>query len=294
MTAMFTDIQKFSSFSELLSASQLVALLNYYLTKMSDIIMDERGTVDKYEGDAIVALVGAPLLMAGGEHAVHACAAALKMKKAEIVMNEEILKIASAPKPEDMSDDLYEAFCIMVKNKKILFTRIGLNSGEMTAGYMGSENKKNYTMMGNNVNLASRLEGVNKQYSTGGIMISEHTEKLLGDRFIVRPLDRVQVVNVKTPLRLYELVAEKADADEDLIKYMRNWRVALKAFEAREYAKALEMFKKLAAHKADDKVVRYYISLTENFFVKGKYPVEKDDVGVSFNPENGVFTLLQK
>ncbi len=294
MTAMFTDIQKFSSFSELLSASQLVALLNYYLTKMSDIIMDERGTVDKYEGDAIVALVGAPLKMEGGEHAVHACAAALKMKKAEIVMNEEILKIAAAPKPAEMSDDLYDAFCIMVKNNKILFTRIGLNSGEMTAGYMGSENKKNYTMMGNNVNLASRLEGVNKQYSTGGIMISEHTEKLLGDRFIVRPLDRVQVVNVKTPLRLYELVAEKSEADANLVKYMDDWRIALTKFEKRDYKAALADFKSLAERKKDDKVVRYYAKLTEDFFVKGKYPVEKDDVGVSFNPENGVFTLLQK
>ena len=203
MTAIFTDIQKFSSFSELLTASQLGSLLNFYLTRMSDIIIEEHGTVDKYEGDAIVALVGAPVEMT--DHASRACAAAIKMKKAEVVMNQEIVQIASGEKPADMEQDLYDAFKIMVANKKTIFTRIGMNSGEMIAGYFGSENKKNYTMMGNNVNLASRLEGVNKQYHTNGILISAATRDLFGDEFIVRSLDRVRVVNVNTPIRLYEL-----------------------------------------------------------------------------------------
>ena len=173
MTAIFTDIQKFSSFSELLTAAQLGELLNYYLTIMSEIIIAEHGTVDKYEGDAIVALVGAPVEMK--DHAKRACAAAIKMKKAEVIMNAEIEKVAAGEKPADMSQDLYDAFKIMVANNKKIFTRIGMNSGEMIAGYFGSQNKKNYTMMGNNVNLASRLEGVNKQYSTGGILISAAT-----------------------------------------------------------------------------------------------------------------------
>ena len=292
MTAMFTDIQKFSGFSELLTAGQLVALLNYYLTKMSDIIMDERGTVDKYEGDAIIALVGAPVQM--DDHAQRACAAAIKMKAAEDVMNQEIAQIAAGEKPAEMDEELYQAFKIMVENNRKLFTRIGLNSGEMIAGYMGSENKKNYTMMGNNVNLASRLEGVNKQYSTGGIMISAATRDLLGDRFVVRSLDRVRVVNVNTPIRLYELICEKEGAGEDLLKYYANWEIALKNFENKEYEKALEQFKTLHQHKPDDNVAAYYIKITENFFVKGKYPVESDDVGVAYNPEDGVFKLLQK
>ena len=292
MTAMFTDIQKFSGFSELLTAGQLVALLNYYLTKMSDIIMEERGTVDKYEGDAIIALVGAPVQM--DDHAQRACAAAIKMKAAEEVMNQEIAKIAAEEKPAEMDDELYEAFKIMVQNNRKLFTRIGLNSGEMIAGYMGSENKKNYTMMGNNVNLASRLEGVNKQYSTGGIMISAATRDLLGDRFVVRSLDRVRVVNVNTPIRLYELICEKEGADPALLKYYENWEIALKNFEAKDYAKALEQFKTLYQHKPDDNVAAYYIKMTEKFFIKGKYPTEHDDVGVAYNEEDGVFKLLQK
>ena len=292
MTAMFTDIQKFSGFSELLSAGQLVALLNYYLTKMSDIIMEERGTVDKYEGDAIIALVGAPVQM--DDHAQRACAAAIKMKAAEDVMNQEIEKIAAEEKPAEMDEELYEAFKIMVQNNRKLFTRIGLNSGEMIAGYMGSENKKNYTMMGNNVNLASRLEGVNKQYSTGGIMISAATRDLLGDRFVVRSLDRVRVVNVNTPIRLYELICEKEGADPALLEYYAAWENALSDFENKQYDKALEQFKKLHESKPDDNVAAYYIKITENFFIKGKYPTEQDDVGVAYNVEDGVFKLLQK
>ena len=292
MSAIFTDIQKFSSFSELLSAGQLVALLNYYLTKMSDIIMDERGTVDKYEGDAIIALVGAPVQM--DDHAARACAAAIKMKKAEVLMNKEIEEIAAKEKPENMDPELYEAFTIMVKNGKSLFTRIGINSGEMIAGYMGSENKKNYTMMGNNVNLASRLEGVNKQYSTGGILMSEATRNGLGDRFIVRSLDRVRVVNVNTPIRLYELIEEKSEASEGLTKYMENWEIAMKTFEAKDYQKALAMFSKLSEVNPKDKVAKYYTKLVNDFFVKGKYPTEEDGVGVEYNPEDGVFKLLQK
>ena len=292
MTAMFTDIQKFSGFSELLTAGQLVALLNYYLTKMSDIIMEERGTVDKYEGDAIIALVGAPVQMY--DHAQRACAAAIKMKAAEAVMNKEIEDIAAQEKPADMEDELYNAFKIMVTNKRRLFTRIGLNSGEMIAGYMGSENKKNYTMMGNNVNLASRLEGVNKQYSTGGIMISAATRDLIGDRFVVRSLDRVRVVNVNTPIRLYELICEREDADEKLLTYYECWEKALANFESKQYDKALAQFKKLYEAKPSDNVAAYYIKITEKFFINGKYPTEQDDVGVAYNPEDGVFKLLQK
>jgi len=292
MTAIFTDIQKFSSFSELLTAAQLGSLLNYYLTKMSDIIIDEHGTVDKYEGDAIVALVGAPVEMS--DHAQRACAAAIKMKKAEAVMNEEIVNIASGEKPASMEQDLYDAFKIMVENKKVIFTRIGMNSGEMIAGYFGSENKKNYTMMGNNVNLASRLEGVNKQYHTNGILISAATRDLLGDQFIVRSLDRVRVVNVNTPLRLYELLETREEASTELLKYVDDWEKAFALFEAKDYKSAAEQFKALTAQNEKDNVVRYYLGLLESFFLKGKYPVAADDVGVEYNPEDSVFKLLQK
>lgn len=292
MTAIFTDIEKFSSFSELLTARQLGALLNYYLTFMSDIIISHKGTVDKYEGDAIVAFCGAPVEMP--DHAKRACAAAVEMKKAEIIMNQEILEIVKNNKNEKTDDDLYEAFKIMAANKKKLFTRIGINSGEMIAGYFGSKMKKNYTMMGNNVNLASRLEGVNKQYSTGGILISEQTRKLLDEDFLLRKLDRVQVVNVNTPVRLYELIDIAQNKDDKLVFYLEKWDQALDLFEKKDFASALNIFTELSKEREDDRVCRYYIRLIEKYFIKGKYPLDSDNEGVIYNPENGVFTLMQK
>lgn len=292
MTAIFTDIQKFSSFSELLTAGELVALLNYYLTKMSDIIMSQGGTIDKYEGDAIIALVGAPLKMQ--DHAVRAVRAAIKMKASEKLMNSEIEAIAANPMPPDMDEALYSAFCIMVKNGKKIFTRIGINSGEMIAGYMGSENKKNYTMMGNNVNLAARLEGVNKQYSTFGILISEATRELLGDEIVCRRLDKVQVVNVNTPLILYEPLAIREEASESLLSYASAWEEAMNLFDAEDYEEAHRRFTLFAEKNPSDKVAKYYVTLLEKFFLKGKAPREEDDFGVVYNSDLKCFRLLSK
>ena len=308
MSAIFTDIQKFSSFSELLTASELGSLLNFYLTRMSDIIIAEGGTVDKYEGDAIVALVGAPLEME--DHGIRACSAAIKMKKAEAALNQEIISAVNNPSSAKYDETLLSAFKKLIKNNKTIFTRIGINSGEMIAGYFGSENKKNYTMMGNNVNLASRLEGVNKHYSTGGILISEATKELLNDKFIVRSLDRVQVVNVKTPIRLYELLDDAVSATDEVKAYVCEWENAMKHFESGDYKQALDIYKALSEKNPEDKVAGYYINLTEKFFIAGKYPTEMDDAGVAYNPENpddmdpswagtkyeikGSFRLLQK
>ena len=164
----------------------------------------------------------------------------------------------------------------------------------MIAGYFGSENKKNYTMMGNNVNLASRLEGVNKQYHTNGILISDATRELIGDKFVVRSLDRVRVVNVNTPLRLYELLETKEEASPELLKYVEDWEKAFADFEAKEYKSASKQFKALAKQNDGDNVVRYYLELLDNFFLKGKYPTDHDDAGVAYNPEDGVFKLMQK
>lgn len=293
MSALFSDIEKFSAFSELLSASQLGALLNYYLTKMSDIIIEEKGTIDKYEGDAIVALVGAPVEMKN--HATQACRAAIRMKKIETLMNEEIYKVASLEeKPAGMDDELYSAFVLMSKNQKKFFTRIGINSGEMIAGYFGSEKKKNYTMMGSNVNLASRLEGVNKQYQTNGILISGETRSLLDESFLVRSLDTVRVVNVEKPIQLYEVLDFTENADEKMKDYVLTWEDGMTAYNQKDYNQAYKLFQKLKAENPKDKVLLYYISLLENFFLKGKYPEEKDDVGVAYLPQENIFKLMQK
>ena len=281
MTAIFTDIQGFSTFSEMLSPSQLVELLNFYLTKMSDTIMEERGTIDKYEGDAIIAFMGAPLEMT--DHAQRACRSAIKMKRAEILMNHQIQEIAKHARDEKMKPELYQAFRILTENNKNIYTRIGINSGDMVAGFMGSDKKKNYTMMGNNVNLASRLEGVNKQYQTGGILISENTRNLIGSDFVVRTLDRVRVVGVKKPLRLFELLDESSNATPDLLRQTAKWEQAMKVFESREYRKALELFASLTRESPSDNVAKFYEKRC-SIMIDKPFPPEWD----------GVFNLTEK
>ena len=306
MTAMFSDIRNFSSICELLTPEQVVAFLNYYLTKMSDIIMEESGTVDKYEGDAIVSFFGAPKEFEG--HASHACMAAVRIKKEEDSINSEIY--GKVNNGNLLDSQLVSAFSVLRENRIRIFTRIGINSGYMLAGYMGSASKKNYTVMGNNVNIASRLEGVNKQYHTAGILVSGETRNLLGNAFVCKRLDRIQVINVRTPIRIYELLDSRKGTSLSLVKYVNSWDKAMDLFETKAYREALFKFQELQRINKNDKTVDYYIMLIEKFFLLGKTPEEKDDVGICYNRTNpqdmdpswigtekeirGSFRLLQK
>ncbi|GBU27241.1 adenylate cyclase [Treponema sp. R8-4-B8] len=241
MTAIFTDIQGFSTISEKLDPVRLVQLLNRYLTAMSNIIMENLGTIDKYEGDAIIAFFGAPVFREN--HPSLACKSALAMKAAERELNKTVMEEKLSPSP--------------------LFTRIGINTGEMVVGNMGAENKMDYTIMGNAVNLAARLEGVNKQYHTGGILISEYTRAKLGEEFLIRRLDRVRVVGINTPLRLYEMLAIN---DEQLSmcngkvskEEIERWENAIDLYEKKNFKEALGLFKSIMEKNPDDKVAELY------------------------------------
>jgi adenylate cyclase len=237
MTALFTDIQGFSGISEQLDPVQLVKLLNTYLTAMSAIIMENLGTIDKYEGDAIIAFFGAPLYRE--DHAALACRSALGIKKAERELNAVIMDEGLSPSP--------------------LFTRIGINSGEMVVGTMGAENKMDYTIMGSAVNLASRLEGVNKQYRTGGILISEYTKEKIGDEFMCRSLDRVRVVGFNTPVRLYELWGLRDEMGARETEYLAAWEKAVGLFEKGFFAMAEESFLSLTKKIPEDKTAQRYV-----------------------------------
>lgn len=149
-------------------------------------------------------------------------------------------------------------------------------------------------MMGNNVNLASRLEGVNKQYSTFGILVSEATYRQINDEILCRRLDKVQVVNVNTPLILYEPMALKENENENLLKYLKIWESAMQNFDHEDYAAACEKFKALCAANPEDKVAAYYVKLLEKFFLKGTFPKEEDDFGVAYNSALKAFRLLSK
>jgi len=243
MTAIFTDIQGFSTISEKLDPVRLVQLLNRYLTAMSNIIMDNLGTIDKYEGDAIIAFFGAPVFCEN--HPALACRSALAMKAAEVELNKVVMEEKLSPSP--------------------IFTRVGINTGDMVVGNMGAENKMDYTIMGNAVNLAARLEGVNKQYHTGGILISEYTRAKIGDEFLLRRLDRVRVVGIHTPLRLYELLAnnnEQITNNKEQISKLKEmiemWEKAIDLYEQKQFKEAVKIFASINQKNPNDKVAELY------------------------------------
>ncbi|MDR2786243.1 MAG: CHASE2 domain-containing protein, partial [Treponema sp.] len=262
MTAVFTDIQSFSTISEQLDPEHLVQLLNRYLTVMSDTIMENMGTIDKYEGDAIVAFFGAPVYRK--DHAAMACRSALGMKKAEVELNRQLIE-QSLITPQVLTTLIDLGVKIDADSPVPLYTRIGINTGEMVVGNMGTSNKMNYTIMGNAVNLAARLEGVNKQYNTGGITISEYTKNEIGDEFIYRSLGRVRVVGINTPVRIYELLALRDEAGSGELDMIPRWEKAVGLYERREFQEAGEIFNAVAAQNKKDGLARFYMDLCRDY-----------------------------
>ncbi len=193
LTVFFSDIRGFTSLSESMMPQELVNHLNVYLSAMTDIILEYQGTLDKYEGDAIMCFWGAPLPLA--DHALLACACALKQLAA-------LKKLNEGWPPE-----------------RRLSIGIGINSGVMTVGNMGSLGRMNYTIMGDAVNLGARLEGTNKQYATN-VIISEFTYGLVKDKVIARELDNIRVKGKNKPVLIYELI----DCLEDPAALLANAR----------------------------------------------------------------------
>ena len=186
LTVFFSDIRGFTTLSESMTPQELVNHLNLYLTAMTDIILEFNGTLDKYVGDEIMCFWGAPLPQEN--HAILACKCALKQMDALHRLNE------GWPR------------------EKRINIGIGLNSGIMTVGNMGSLGRMNYTLMGDNVNLGARLEGTNKQYGTH-VIISEFTYALVRDQVVVRELDNIRVKGKNKPVLIYELLDVKGGYD---------------------------------------------------------------------------------
>lgn len=255
ITALFTDIKSFSTLSEKISPEHLVSVLNIYLTRMSDIILEEKGTIDKYIGDAIVSFFGAPLDVE--DNASRACYAALRMKEAENEINKNLYETGKIPMP--------------------INTRIGINTGEMVVGNMGTEKKMNYTIMGNDVNLAARLEGVNKKYGTW-ILASESTWNETKDMFLGRRLDRVRVVGINTPVQLYNVMAVKKEADANMISLVNAFEKAISLYRDRKYGEALQAFKECQKIKADDEPTRIYIERMESLVADPELAKTHDDI----------------
>ncbi|UCE17108.1 MAG: adenylate/guanylate cyclase domain-containing protein [Gemmatimonadota bacterium] len=220
MTVLFSDIAGFTTISEQLDPEQLAQLLNEYLSRMTDVILSYGGTVDKYEGDAIMAFWGAPLPQT--DHALRACLAALECRSA--------------------LEDVCEEF--QRKGWPRLQARIGMNTGDMIVGNMGSRERFDYTVIGDEVNLGSRLEGANKEYGTW-IMISESTCKCVQDEVEARELDLIRVKGKESPVRVYELLARKGQLPEENVDCVHMFAKGLALYRERKWDKALEIFEEI-------------------------------------------------
>lgn len=226
LTIMFTDLAGFSTFSEKLGPVELTTLLNEYLTEMTDIIMEEGGTLDKYEGDAIIAFWNAPL--AQSDHAVRACRAALRCQR----------RLA----------ELRDSF--QQRTGAVLRMRVGLNTGDVVVGNMGSRKRFNYTILGDAANLAARLEGANKAFGTE-TMVSASTWRQAGSEFRGRKLADLRVVGRKTAVEVFELTgfaADPAPADWE------TFAAGLALFRRGDFAQAKAVFDQLP----DDPAGRSY------------------------------------
>ncbi|MDZ4727337.1 MAG: adenylate/guanylate cyclase domain-containing protein [Leptospira sp.] len=193
ITIFFSDIRGFTTISEALGPEELVKLLNEYLSAMTDMVIEYKGTIDKYMGDAIMAFWGAPVPLE--DHAYYACVASLAQL--------DFLKVLQARWVE--------------RKVPVIDIGIGLNSGPAVVGNMGSSHRMEYTCMGDTINLGSRLEGSNKMYGTN-VIISEHTYEKVKDRVVARELDLVRVKGKTLPVRIYELMGILNPEDMEKMK----------------------------------------------------------------------------
>jgi len=259
LTILFSDLQGFTTLSEGLSPTELVALLNEYLDGMTRILLGHGGTLDKYEGDAIMAFWGAPLEQE--DHAQRAVTAALEMWR--------------------FSENLSREF--QQQGKPPIKTRIGLNTGRAVVGNIGSQKRFNYTIIGDEVNLASRLEGANKQYGTY-LMISEATYLMVKNHFLVRELDVLRVQGKERPVKVYQVIGTlQQPCPHDIEEMLPLYNKGLSAYRRREWEESLVLFGQAAAVKKGDGPSMTYMDRCR-FFLENPPDDEWD----------GVFSLKTK
>lgn len=243
-TVLFSDIAGFSKISEKITPRELAAMLNDYFTRMGDIIMELDGMINKYIGDAIMAIWNTPL--SNPLHAQMACRAAIRMKT-------------------------------VVDGMAPLKMRIGINTGPMVAGNLGHRERMEYTVIGDAVNLASRLEGANKAFGTA-IMISETTRDLVKDDFLMRRLDRIRVVGKQQPIAVFEILADRAGTvPGELEELVASHGGIMEAYDTRDWIRALELTEIHLSRFPDDSVIQSYQKRCAHF-LEAPPPGEWDGV----------------
>jgi adenylate cyclase len=258
LTVFFSDVRGFTTISEKLDPRALSDLLNSYLTPMTDIVFKNRGTLDKYMGDAIMAFFGAPIPFPG--HAAHACRCALQSLDKLFELQREYQK----------------------KGLPTIDIGIGLNTGEVSVGNMGSETVRSYTVMGDAVNLASRLEGINKQYGTR-VILSEMTYVEVKDSFVCREVDRVRVKGKILPVKIFELIVEGKEAPPERRESLEWFARGYAHYHDKAWQDGLNSFSKALDLNPTDTVAKLYIERCQSYL--GEPPADDWD---------GVFVMKTK
>lgn len=264
LSIMFSDIEGFTSISEKLPPEQLMIFLSDYMDELTKIIKTYSGTIDKFIGDAIMTFWGAPVELPNSPYL--ACQAAYDCQKKLVELNEK-----------------WKA-----EGKPVMNTRFGIHSGEMIVGNLGSEERLNYTVIGDSVNLGARLESVNKLYGTN-IIISESTYKQVSDKFYCRFLDMVAVKGKSKGVKIYELIGDNVDSiSEEKKKFCEQYEKAFNLYLTQNWDSALQEFEALQKEFPNDKSVALLIERTTYF----KQATQESDA----LPENwdGTFVLTEK
>lgn len=240
LTVFFSDLAGFTDLSEKMEPEELLRLVNLYLSELSPCITENGGYLDKYIGDAIMGVFGSPTPLPN--HAAAACQAALDSRERLEKLNQR-LRQESAPH---------------------LVARVGINSGPMVVGNVGSEVKKNYTVIGDAVNLASRLEGANKEFGTS-ILLSEGTEAKIRGLFVTRPVSRLRVKGKKLPIQTHELIDLPGRLATEQQVFIDVYREGYDQFMKREFAIACERFEKALTLRPVDRLARLYLDKSAEF-----------------------------
>jgi adenylate cyclase len=242
MTAFFCDLRGFTTLSQAMEPQALVALLNDYMSAMTEIVFRHDGVLDKYIGDEIMAFWNAP--MDQPDHAARACATAL-----------------------DMVQRLHELRAQWKeRGNPQLDLGIGINTGPMVVGNMGSRDRLAYTVLGDAVNIASRLQGVNKDYGTR-VLVSEATMKAAGESFTYRYLDRVQVKGRTEPLAVYEVVSYRNQLDPETTAMLELYAKGIELYHAGQWTDASDLFLRLLASHPGDGPSALYLRRSREFAV---------------------------
>jgi len=252
LTVLFSDIRGFTSISEKMNPEDLVTLLNEYLTEMTNVVFKNDGTLDKYMGDAVMAIYGAPLYYE--DHAVKACDSALEMVKKLEELNKKWVS----------------------EGKNRLDIGIGINTGPMMVGNMGSVQRFDYTVMGDSVNLGSRLEGANKNYGTN-ILISEYTYEKVKERFVCMEIDSVKVKGKALPVKIYTILGRNGEVPEQKLLAKEAFEKGLEFYKSQKWDEAISMFSLAIERDPDLMVAKIYIERSKDL---KEYPPGPDWDGV--------------